>query len=209
MRSWHWLLTLVAASLAAGSGNPSRLAAVPGFSFRLSEAEEEPSAPLRAAPAPAVALSDSEAQKVLDRLAPLVAEPADEQPFALRESSLPPPRTGRTVKGAFPPPEERPAPDPGAAGPLEVLRRAPEGEVALAPHLGVTFSQPMVALTTHEDLAREALPVRLRPEPGGRWRWVGARTLLFEPTAPRSGAGRFPMATDYAAEIPKGTRSAT
>src|SRR5260221_6875386 len=60
----------------------------------------------------------------------------------------------------------------------------------------------MVAVTGHEDLGREARAVRLAPEPPGRWRWVGTKTLLFEP------AGRFPMATDYRAEVPAGTRSA-
>src|SRR5260221_2274943 len=60
----------------------------------------------------------------------------------------------------------------------------------------------MVAVTGHEDLGREARAVRLAPEPPGQWRWVGTKTLLFEP------AGRFPMATDYRAEVPAGTRSA-
>ena len=37
-----------------------------------------------------------------------------------------------------------PRPDAAPAGPLEVLRRMPEGDVPLAPHLSITFSQPMV-----------------------------------------------------------------
>src|SRR5260221_3155731 len=60
----------------------------------------------------------------------------------------------------------------------------------------------MVAVTGHEDLGREARAVRLAPEPPGRWRWVATKPLLFEP------AGRFPMATDYRAEVRAGTRSA-
>ncbi len=44
--------------------------------------------------------------------------------------------------------------------------------------------------------------MRLEPQPPGEWRWVGARTLVFEPE------GRFPMATRYRATIPAGTRSA-
>ena len=79
----------------------------------------------------------------------------------------------------------------------------PEGDVPLAPQLSVTFSQPMVAVTSHDDLAASAVPVRLDPQPPGQWRWVGTKTLLFEPTA------RFPMATEYRVEVPAGTRSAT
>src|SRR5262249_43019306 len=92
------------------------------------------------------------------------------------------------------------------AGSLEVLRFAPEGEVELAPHLSVTFSQPMVAVTSNEDLAASQPPVRLSPQPqgqwAGKWRWIGTKTLLFEPN------GRFPMATEYTVEIPAGTKSA-
>ena len=35
-----------------------------------------------------------------------------------------------------------------AAGPLEVLRYAPQGAIPLAPFLNVTFNQPMVPLAT-------------------------------------------------------------
>jgi uncharacterized protein YfaS (alpha-2-macroglobulin family) len=76
----------------------------------------------------------------------------------------------------------------------------PEGEVPLAPHLSITFSQPMVALDSHAALAGEAVPARLSPRPPGEWRWVGTRTLVFEPE------GRFPMATEYHVEVPAGTR---
>ncbi len=147
-------------------------------------------------------LDEAETRRVLDRL-PAWSAPDDERPFALREASLPPPRPGRTVKEPFPPPATAGLPEEVPPGPLSVLRRAPEGPVPLAPHLSVTFSQPMVAVTGHEDLAGLARPVRLTPEPPGQWRWVGTKTLLFEP------AGRFPMATDYRAEVPAGTRSAT
>jgi alpha-2-macroglobulin len=60
----------------------------------------------------------------------------------------------------------------------------------------------MVALDSHEGLAREAVPARLSPLPPGEWRWVGTRTLVFEPE------GRFPMATDFRVEVPAATRSA-
>ena len=95
-------------------------------------------------------------------------------------------------------------------GPLEVLRYAPEGDVPLAPNLSVTFNQPMVALTGISDLAKDDVPVRLSPQPEGQWRWVGTKTLLFEPAAKTGfAAGRFPAATRYTVEIPAGTTSAT
>ncbi|MCI0489561.1 MAG: MG2 domain-containing protein [Blastocatellia bacterium] len=73
----------------------------------------------------------------------------------------------------------------------------------IAPHLSVTFSRPMVAVTSHDQLSAREVPVRLEPEPPGKWRWLGTKTLLFEPT------GRFPMATEYTAEVPADTKSAT
>jgi alpha-2-macroglobulin len=187
-----------AVSVATG---PPRIDRPAGLTFRLSEGSEGPPATARP-PAPSEPLSADETQRVLDRLPPLTADADEEKDFALREASLPPPRTGKTVKGSFPPPPGPPAPDAGAAGPLEVLRRSPEGDVDLAPSLSVTFSQPMVALTSHAELSRSAVPVTLSPEPPGTWRWVGTRTLVFEPKV------RFPMATAYTVEAPAGLRSA-
>src|SRR5262245_57025952 len=173
-----------------------------GLVLRLSEGTETDARPSPAPSAPAATLSDAETAAVLARLPALEPVTTDEKDFALREKSLPPPRTGATVKEAFPPPADAPPPTTPASGPLEVVRHAPEGNVPLAPHLSVTFSQPMVAVTSHDDVANER-PVRLEPQPPGQWRWVGAKTLLFEPTF------RFPMATEYRVEVPAGTKSAT
>jgi len=65
----------------------------------------------------------------------------------------------------------------------------------------VTFSQPMVAVTSQEEAAKYA-PVELSPQVEGRWRWLGTRTLMFDTTK------RFPMATKFTARIPAGTKSA-
>ncbi|MBI4510792.1 MAG: hypothetical protein HY698_14245, partial [Deltaproteobacteria bacterium] len=152
----------------------------PGLTMRLSEgsatAEPAETAPL----APATPLSDEESQKILSRLAPLAKAPGDERDFALRDKSLPPPRAGKTLKETFPSPTPGPAAPPKEAGPLTVLRRAPEGKVPLAPHLSVTFSQPMVPVTSVDELAKLPRPVRITPEPPGKWRWIGSKTLLFE-----------------------------
>ena len=171
-----------------------------GLRFRLSEGAEAIEGPILIARPPASRLDETATQRVLDRLPPWTRE-TEETPFALREDSLPPPRTGETVRTAFPPPEARERPATESGGPLEVVRHQPDGEIPLAPHLSVTFSAPMVAVTSHGELAREAPPLRLSPEPPGEWRWVGTRTLLFEPE------GRFPMATEYRAEVPAGTRA--
>jgi uncharacterized protein YfaS (alpha-2-macroglobulin family) len=139
---------------------------------------------------------------LLKRLPPIKVEGEDEKDFALRDRSLPAPRTGRTISEAFPPAGSANPPEISPSGPLEVLRVSPEGEVPIAPHLSVTFSQPMVAVTSNEDVNAAQVPVKLSPQPPGKWRWVGTKTLLFEPSV------RFPMATNYSVEIPAGAKSA-
>jgi len=171
--------------------------------LRLSEGQEQAG---RATPAPTAAgqpLAAADLQRVLDRLPTLEAAAGDQQAFALRPGSLPAPRPGKTIELPFPPPTPTPPPETGTAGPLEVLRYQPDGDVPLAPYLSVTFNQPMVALTGLADLAQGVVPVKLSPMPAGKWRWVGTKTLMFEPS------GRFPMATKYTVEIPAGTKSAT
>ena len=78
----------------------------------------------------------------------------------------------------------------------------PEGEVPLAPELSITFSQPMVAVTSQDDAA-SVQPVVLKPQPKGTWRWIGTRTIVFDPEI------RFPQATTYTVTVPAGTKSAT
>jgi alpha-2-macroglobulin len=189
-----------AAQRAGDGGEPQ------GLRFRLSEGADE-SGQQRPAAAPNAAraekISEAEAAKVLQRLPPLKTQEGDERDFALREKSLPPPRAGQTVLAAFPAPTEREAPDAAAAsGPFEVVRYSPSGEVPLAPQLNVTFSQPMVAVTSQDEAARE-VPVRLSPEVPGRWRWLGTKTLIFDPAGER-----LPMATEFTVSVPAGARSA-
>lgn len=82
-----------------------------------------------------------------------------------------------------------------------MLRFSPEGEVGLAPDLSVTFSQPMVAVTSQEEAAT-VVPVELAPSVEGRWRWLGTKTLMFDTDK------RFPMATKFTARVRAGTKSA-
>ncbi|MDB4954247.1 MAG: hypothetical protein JWO36_1816 [Myxococcales bacterium] len=152
--------------------------------------------------APATKLSDVAAQALLGRANPIAADATDTQSFALRPGSQPPPRTGETIKDSFPPPPSSLLPPPAndAGKDLEVLRFMPKGEVPLAPELSVTFSQPMVAVTSQSDAATTT-PVKLTPQPKGKWRWIGTRTILFDPEI------RFPQATNYQVEVPAGTKS--
>ena len=75
--------------------------AAPGLVFRLGEGAEEGEAPALVSRPEAERLPDAETRRVLDRLPPLAAPPREE-PFALREGSLPPPRPGRTTLAPFP-----------------------------------------------------------------------------------------------------------
>jgi uncharacterized protein YfaS (alpha-2-macroglobulin family) len=176
-----------------------------GLELRVSSGRAGPPAFDRAKLAPAKPLTDAEASALLSRAKPIAVDAQDQRSVALRPGSQPPPRTGQTIKSAFPPPGSALRPPPAASdggAELRVVRYMPEGSVPLAPELSVTFSQPMVAVTSQGDAA-QTTPVKLSPQPPGRWRWIGTRTILFDP------AVRFPQATTYAVEIPAGTKSAT
>jgi len=169
--------------------------------MRVSDGRQGPAPFDRAKLAPATKISDADAQALLSRAKPLKADAQDKQSFALRGKSQPPPKTGQVIKAAFPPPPSSAPPPKTNDKQLRVLRWMPEGPVPLAPELSVTFSQPMVAVTSQDDAAATK-PVMLSPQPKGKWRWIGTRTILFDPEV------RFPQATTYRVEIPAGTKSA-
>ncbi|KXK03316.1 MAG: Large extracellular alpha-helical protein [Acidobacteria bacterium OLB17] len=85
---------------------------------------------------------------------------------------------------------------------LAVVRAAPQGEVELAPDMSLTFSEPMIAVSSQAE-ASKFVPVEMTPQIEGQWHWLGTRTLRFEP------AKRLPMATEFKARVAAGTRSAT
>ncbi|MCA1619216.1 MAG: hypothetical protein LC795_07875 [Acidobacteria bacterium] len=170
-----------------------------GLRFRLSEgAEQAEAAGPRAPAAQATKLSEAETARVLARLPELKAVEGDRQEFSLRERSLPAPRAGATVLSPFPAPETRGAPDAAASGELKVVRHSPSGEVPIAPQVSLTFSRPVVAVTSQEEAARN-VPARLSPQPAGRWRWLGTKTLIFDPAE-----GRLPIATEFEVSVPSG-----
>ncbi len=174
-----------------------------GLIFDLAQGAEQPVTGEAPSIAPTEPLPAAAAQAILNRLPALEPTSGDAQPFKFPPQTLPAPRPGTTVQEPFPPPAPAGPPPETAAGPLEVLRYAPEGEVALAPNLSLTFNQPMVALTGLADLAAKDVPVKMSPQPAGQWRWVGTKTLVFEPAAVTGyAAGRFPMATKYTVTVP-------
>ena len=173
----------------------------PGLGFRLSNADDDADHPRERPVTASTPLGAADVKKIVGRLPDLKSDPDDPQAFNQRAKSIPAPRPGQTVTEAFPPPVAAPNAPTVPNGPLKVERRAPEGPVALAPYLNITFTQPMVPLASVSDLAKEHPPVKLTPEPPGKWRWLGTRTVLFQPDH------RFPMATDYTVEVPAGTKA--
>ena len=197
-------------------GPAAKVAALEGVDLRLLEA---PGAELPAPPGASAGrgLSAAEVDAVLARVPGMGAAPATQVELALRERSAPPPRTGATTAISFPTgasPGSAPSPGPApGAGPLTVLRYAPEGDLGeLAPSISVTFSQPMLELST---AAAPTPPILISPPVVGQWRWVGTQTAVFEPRG-RAPAGsrepppltRFAAATSYSVDIPAGTASA-
>ncbi len=180
----------------APSATPAAKRSNGGLRFKLTPAnpssEGEAAVPL-ATPTP---LSPSEMQPLLRALPPMPTEAA--APLAMRPAAAPP---AKTIAQPFPPPQPAEKPPVVAAGPLQILSCSPQGEVKMASQLQITFNQPMMAVTGLDDL--KDVPVKLKPQPAGRWRWLGTRTLVFQPEK------RFPMATRFELEVPAEVASAS
>ncbi|MEJ7625127.1 MAG: alpha-2-macroglobulin family protein [Pyrinomonadaceae bacterium] len=193
----------VSAQSAAGT-MAAKLQDVPsGLQFRLSEgvsgAESRVKSPLPATDA----LTNADTKKLLGRVPEIKSSVDDKAEFLKRVGSMPAPKTGTRVPVKFPSDEQRGMPKIDTSGnTLQVVRFSPEGEVSLAPDLNVTFSKPMVAVTSQEQASQYA-PIELSPQVEGRWRWLGTKTLMFDTTT------RFPMATKFTARVPAGTKAAT
>lgn len=207
MRPWIWLALVLASLAPAEVRSQDEQSAPPaeekpmGLRFELKDGSAADTPRESLPPAAAEPLDAARTDALLARVPALEADGDEAADFALREASTPPPRTGATVEAPWPPAGELEAPvPPESAGELRVLRHAPDGEVALAPHFSISFSQPMIAVSDQET-ASVSVPVRMDPQPPGQWRWLGTRTLVFQPD------GRFPMATDYTVTVPAGTRS--
>jgi len=203
-------LAMVAGACSGGEDEPeagarSENGAGP-FSLRLSTGEQTGAASSSLAVAAGESLADDRVAQITDRLPTLEADDDDKADFTRPAESLPPPRVGETIELPFGVPAQQ-APPEVPSGPLEVLRHQPDGDVAVAPFISVTFSQPMVPVGTLDQLDLTDVPIEVTPEVDGRWRWIGTRTLRLEHTT--TEIDRLPAATDYTVTIPSGTESET
>ncbi len=174
-----------------------------GVSLRLSDAPTVDAGPAAVTVVDGTPKSNDASLALLARLPDLGQEEEPPPGLTAATGPVPPPASAATISERFPPARKPPMAD-ATADPLRVVHYEPEGLVDSASHLAITFSEPMVSSGTSSQLAQGDLPVRLEPEPEGRWRWIGSRTLCFEPEAPLR---RLPKATAYRVEIAAGTRS--
>ncbi|MFN2113687.1 MAG: Ig-like domain-containing protein [Anaerolineales bacterium] len=177
-----------------------------GLIIRLSDGNPVPTVFETLAPIQGVPLSEDQIQAILERLTAWQEDQGLEADFRLPDQILPPPLTGETIPESFPSSTDLAGPEPVYGENLEVLRFSPQGEVAIAPFISVTFNQPMIALNTLSGLAEEDVPVVVSPHIPGSWRWLGTRTLSFQ--ADSDLYDRLPMATEYLVTIPAGVESA-
>ncbi len=139
-------------------------------------------------------------EKLLQRLPNLPKSSTLQQEFKRRADSLPAPRGGKTVAVAFPPTEEiqlsyEQTIDPKAE-PTVLERFSPQGAVQAAPGITLTFSQPMVELSG-VDVANALIPAQIKPKVKGYWRWLGTKTVVFEPSL-----GHMPMSSSFEVVVP-------
>jgi alpha-2-macroglobulin len=148
-------------------------------------------------------LSSERIRQILKRLPPAKEEQASGE-FNIPPAPDPPPRPAEFVKLEFPSRQtaELPAASP-VCEPLKVIRMSPEGLCSVVPQLSVTFSQAMVPVSAADsEVSAGTIPVKIKPQPPGKWHWLGTQTLVFQPEG-----GRFPKASEYQVEVPEGTTS--
>ncbi|MCD9186257.1 MAG: MG2 domain-containing protein [Pyrinomonadaceae bacterium] len=172
-----------------------------GLTFRLRQGVSEDDKTEKIQPPTVSNLTIAEAKAIFRRLPELPSETVEKNDFKLRGESLPAPKTGKIIQANFPAEEMQSEPKSENSANLEVLRYSPFGAVSIAPELSVTFSQPMISISSQTE-ASANVPVILTPQVKGKWRWLGTKTLIF------NAEQRFPMATKFSARIPKETKSA-
>lgn len=173
--------------------------------IELSEGQSQARVTTVEPPATGVYLKQEEIDQILNRLPKLEPSGSEIVEFKLPEESLLPPTIGTTIQEPFPPLTVTPVPEEIGNEPLEVIRYSPEGEIETAPVISITFNQPMVAISTLQDLEFEEVPVKIEPNLPGTWQWLGTKTLTFQYDS--ESINRLPKATEYQVTIPKGTKS--
>ncbi|MGO9828773.1 MAG: hypothetical protein ACLPJH_01435, partial [Myxococcaceae bacterium] len=98
----------------------------------------------------------------------------------------PPAPAGLELQPLPPPPAlQLPAsPLPGAQGRLAVVAARPRGEAGADVRPTLTFSRPVLPLSTVEAQAALPPPAQLEPSVPGQWRWLGSASVVFVPQSP-------------------------
>ncbi len=146
-------------------------------------------------PATVNQLTAEEAATLFSKVPVLPDRPSSAE-FSLPVARQNPPPAGGVEVVPFPPRDQLGGFEELADHTLQVVRYSPTQDVDRANHISLTFSMPMVPLTSQAELAELELPVTMKPEVPGSWRWVGTRTLMFQ------AEGRLPGATTYEIEVP-------
>jgi hypothetical protein len=173
--------------------------------LRLSEGRAQPQTAPRVPFVIGQPLSPEEVAAITGRLPNLPEDASQQTEFVVPPDLLPPPLTGETIELVFPQAQSGPGPQVDPSGPLQVLRYSPEGEVATAPFVSITFNQAMVPLGTLAALSAVEVPVQIEPDLPGVWRWLGTKTLTFE--AASDAVDRLPKATHFRVTVPAGVQS--
>ncbi|MFA7337254.1 MAG: alpha-2-macroglobulin family protein [Candidatus Obscuribacterales bacterium] len=156
-------------------------------------------------------LDPKQVAALFDKLSKLPALDKASSKLILPEDSLIKPPLGETQSiAAFQPArqgESGPSrPLPNSASPLTVTRISHSGAVDDLKKLTITFSQPLIELSTLSQIS--AIDpnqfVTITPQPKGSWQWAGSQTLIFTPEG-----GHFPKATNYVVTVPAGAKSIT
>ncbi|MCA9706384.1 MAG: Ig-like domain-containing protein, partial [Myxococcales bacterium] len=120
-----------------------------------------------------------------------------------RPEAQKPPSVHETIEVPLAAPEEPgPAVPPATPGELSVERHGPTGAQGLVDAVRLSFDQPMVPLADVTTLTAKPIPFTIEPAVPGKVRWLGTRTLAFEPEG-----GRMPFSTEYTVTVPAGVKS--
>ncbi len=144
-------------------------------------------------------LSDEESDALLQELPPLRADEEEEEPewYGRLDAEVPPIELDEeqqwSIEGQEPPAQAE------LDGPLQVMAVRPEGEMEVPTQVAVTFDRPVAQLGRVDPDVESSLSIE--PEVEGQWRWIGTRTVVFEP------AKRWPRATNFSVEIGQGLRA--
>lgn len=177
-----------------------------GFSMTLSEGKGQYKPPVSLPVLSGEPLTTKEINTIIDRIPDLPDPQEIEKTFNFPEEILPPPQPGEIVQQQFPPQSEDALTPQVSPDDLEVIRYSPQGEVQMAPLISITFNQPMVPLTSLDQLSKLEIPIQIVPAIKGNWRWIGTKTLTFEFDSQE--IDRLPMATEFQVIVPKGMKSA-